>query len=97
MRLDETSIQVEDIIAESDAKQDFINKAVENEMGIPLKTKNGKVIKINVDANGYLYVTFGSGGQVPGELSGKYTNFQACANAVKIYIETDTKPIKEVK
>jgi hypothetical protein len=51
------------------------------------ETKGGKQIKVRHDAIGTMWrIEFAPGGQLPAELSGKYTNSNEANRAVEIYL-----------
>ena len=49
-------------------------------------TKNGKSIKVGQDANGYFFVKYVGGGQLPRALVGRFTRYEEAANKILLYL-----------
>ncbi len=52
------------------------------------KTKKGqKELIIDQTTQGYFFVKFGNGGQLPKELGGRFTRYEFAENAIRLYLE----------
>ncbi len=88
MRLDETSLDIEDMVTEDDEKIEMLNKMFEAAIGGEPKTDSGKQLKIATDSFGAIYFRFTDGGEVPHKIKGKYTSIRNAASAFKDYLAT---------
>lgn len=62
-------------------------------------TVKGKKIAVYLDRQGYNKIKFLTGGQLPAELTGRYTTYQDAENAAKMYLHADSlkKPVTKTK
>ena len=51
------------------------------------KTKRGKHVVVGQDTNGYYYIKFTTGGQLPKVLRGRFRRYEDAALKVQVYLE----------
>lgn len=60
------------------------------------ETPNGKQIATFVEANSPMYrIKFTTGGELPSELQGVFTSEKFADRAIKAYLQSYKKPVKE--